>query len=146
MQRTNAIPERRLAAAAILLAGAMVVPGCLVTAATVAIVHIARSNQGETAVVEIPVAPREVYAAMLRILKNDSTIVLEGHDEAKMTVSVSRGTEKAVGSVKPMADGHAEFTVKAVSPEGREKSTDLARRAVTRVCKELGFTYKVTEQ
>ena len=78
--------------------------------------------------------------------QGDPGIVLEDKDDERMTVSVSRGKETASGSVKLMENGHTELTVKAKSPEGREESSDLARRAATRVCDELGVAYKLVEK
>lgn len=152
MQRRNTVPDRwyrilaRASTAGLLLASTMLVSGCLVTAAAVAVVHVIRSARGETATVVVKASPREVYAAMLRIVDADPDIVLEGKNDGRMTVSVSRGKETASGSVKLMENGHTELTVRAKSPEGREESTDLARRAATRVCDELGVAYKLVEQ
>ena len=104
MQRRNTVPDRwrripaRASAAVLLLAGAMLVPGCLVTAATVGVIHIIRSAQGKTATVAVEASPREVYAAMLRVVDADPDIDLEDKDDGRMTVSVSRGKETASGS------------------------------------------------
>lgn len=133
-------------AAVLLLTGAMLVSGCLVTTGVIAVVHVIRSARGETATVTVEASPAEVYAAMLQIVEDDPDIVLDDKDDEKMTVSVSRGEETASASVKLMDSGHTELTVKAKSPEGREESTDLARRAATRVCEELGVTYKLVEK
>lgn len=130
---------------ALLLAGAMLVPGCLVTTGVIAVISIIRSDGGETATVKVEATPREVYAAMLRVVAADPDIILEDKDDEQMTVSVSRGKETASGSVQLLETGHTELTVKGKSPEGREESTDLARRAATRVCDELGVSYELVE-
>ena len=95
---------------------------------------------------QLEAPPGDVYAAMLRIVETDPAMKLEGRDDEKMTVSVSRGKETAKGAVELLENGHAELTVEAKSPEGRKESTDLARRAATRVCEELDVPYRLLEQ
>ncbi len=136
----------RVLASALLLAGAMFVPGCLVTGAAIVVVHVIRSARGETATVELDASPRAVYAAMLQIVDADPDIVLEDKDDGEMTVSVSHGEETASGWVKLMENGYTELTVKAKSPEGREASSGLALRATTRICEKLGVPYKLVEK
>ena len=83
------------AAAVLLLALAALVPGCITAAVTAVVVHVIRSTAGETATVQVEAPPRDVYAAMLRIVEADPAVKLEDKDDEKMTVSVSRGKETA---------------------------------------------------
>ncbi len=85
----------RVTAAVLLVTGAMLGSGCLVTAATIAVVHVIRSSQEETATVEVEATPRQVYDAMVRVVTNDPDIELLSKDDTQMTVSASRGEETA---------------------------------------------------
>ena len=134
------------AAAALLLVLAAAVPGCITAAVTAVVVRVIESKGGETATVQIEAPPRDVYAAMLRIVETDPAVKLEDKDDEKMTVSVSRGKETANGAVKLLENRHTELTFQAKSPEGRKESTGLARRAATRVCEELKVPYRLVEK
>ncbi len=128
----------------IVLAAAMTLSGCLITAATVGVIHVARSGGGgETATVTLESPPQEVYQVMLSVIRADPALTLVDKNDTKMTVSVSKGQETATGSVKSSGDQGSKLTMKAKSPDGRDASSDLARRAVTRICAELGVSYQM---
>ena len=80
---------------------------------------------------------------MLRIVEADPSIQLKDKNDEKMTVSVSRGSETAVGSVASVGAERTRLTIKAKDPEGREASMALAQRAATRVCEELRVPYRL---
>ena len=151
MEETGASRARRCNAGtrvvvgALLLSAAMLTSGC-VTAAAVGVIYLVSTAGGQTATVEVEASPPKVYAAMLKIVEADPSIHLKEKDDEKMTVSVSRAKETASGSVRRMENGHTRLVVKAKSPGGREASVDLAQRAATRVCEELGVPYKLVEK
>jgi len=135
-----------LVATAFVIGATGLLSGCLTTAAALTVVRVVRSDGGETAAVEMEAPPQEVYEAMLRVVDADPQLVLDSRDDRRMTLWVSQGKKTAMASAKQANAVYTRLTVTAKNPEDGRRSADLAARAVTRVCEELGVSYQVVEQ
>ena len=130
-----------LLAAALLPAAAGLFPACSSTG-----VHVGFTRGGERASADLPVPAPKVYTALLHAAASDPEIViLERNDEAR-TLVIVRGGDRGTCTVEPLEGGGARLTVKAKAPEGKARSMDLARRAVTKVCDELGVAWELKEE
>jgi hypothetical protein len=119
--------------------------GCI-TAATVVTIALVKNAMGHTATVEVEAAPKDVYAAMLRIVAKKPDVELVKQDDEKLIVEAKRGKNKATGKAVLLDNGNTKFTVRAKAGEKGQKDKALAQDIVENVCRELGVKYRVEEK
>ena len=109
-------------------------------------VYVGFSRGGERASVDLEIPAPKVYTALLSVATSDPEIVILERNDENRTLSIVRGRDRGTCTVEPLEHGGARLTVKAKAPEGKARSMDLARRAVTQVCEELGVAYELKEE
>ena len=109
-------------------------------------VYVGFTRGGKRASVELPVPAPKVYTALLHVAASDPEIVVLERNDEEHTLSIVRGEDRGTCTVEPLAGGGARLTVKVKAPEGKARSMDLARGAVTKVCDELGVAWEEKEE
>jgi hypothetical protein len=124
-----------------LLSGCIFLPGGrAVESATV--VYTAGARQ-HTAAVEIPIEAREVFDALVRIIKDNPDVEVIKRNDNGMLIEVAQSSKRITGQVTKLGSGNSLLYVWADSGTSGRTGRDLAISAVEIICDELGVAYEL---
>jgi hypothetical protein len=124
-----------------LLAGCFGTPGSSVYNATT-VVYTEGSRQ-HTAAVELPIAPREVFASMSRIIEERPGIEILARDEEAHLIEVLSDEKQLTGQATDLGNGETLLFIWADAGNSGETGEDLALSAVKLICDDLNVDYRL---
>jgi hypothetical protein len=117
------------------LAGGSVVESALV-------VHTAGSKK-HTAAAQIPVAARDVFAAVVHMVEDKPDLIIESRNDKAFLIEVTKGSQSLTGQVTSLGAGKSLLYVWADAGESGLTGEALATSVVQLVCDELGVEHEL---
>jgi hypothetical protein len=106
------------------------------------VVYTAGARQ-HTAAVEIPIEAREVFDALVRIIKDNPDVEVIKRNDNGMLIEVAQSSKRITGQVTKLGSGNSLLYVWADSGTSGRTGRDLAISAVEIICDELGVAYEL---
>jgi len=124
-----------------LLAGCYATSGTSVYDATT-VVYTTGARQ-DTVAVELPIAPREVFSSMSRIIDSRSGLEVLARDEEAYMIEVLSGPKRLTGQATDLGNGETLLFIWADAGDSGQSGEELALSAVRQICDDLDVPYKI---
>lgn len=126
----------------LLLGACALLPGGTVTRSAT-VVYTAGASQ-HTAAVELEVPAAEVFAALVRIIKENPDVEVVNRNDQALLIEVAQQQERRItGQVSRLGSGNSLLYIWADAGSSGRSGREMALSAVELICDELGVEYEL---